>query len=74
MALLLSKTSSLMEVLGLDPVTNASGDVAALVKLIQAQIPETYVGNLFDTVIFPSCAQGLKFLKVDYGTSVPCNV
>jgi ABC-type sugar transport system substrate-binding protein len=74
MALLLSKSSSLMEVLGLNPVTNASGDVAALVKLINGTIPETYVGNLFDTVIFPSCAQGLKFLKDDYGTSVPCTV
>jgi ribose transport system substrate-binding protein len=74
MALLLSKTSSLMEVLGLDPVTNASGDVAALVKYMSKQIPSSYVGNLFDTVILPNCAQGLKFLKDDYKAKVACTL
>jgi ABC-type sugar transport system substrate-binding protein len=74
MSLLLSKTSSLMEVIGLDPVTNASGDVAALVKYMNKKIPSTYVGNLFDTVLLPNCAQGLKFLKDDYDATVSCTL
>jgi ABC-type sugar transport system substrate-binding protein len=71
---LLSKTSPLMQVLGLDPVTNSKALVNALVKYIHHQIPSTYRGNLFDTVINANCAAGEKFLKDDYGQTVACNL
>jgi ribose transport system substrate-binding protein len=71
---LLNKNSPLMQVLGLDPVTNSKALVNALVKYIHHQIPSTYRGNLFDTVINPTCKSGQGFLKADYGQTVACNL
>jgi ribose transport system substrate-binding protein len=71
---LLDKTSPLMQVLGLDPVTNAKALVNALVKYIHKQIPSTYRGNLFDTVINANCKSGQGFLKDDYGQTVGCQL
>lgn len=71
---LLNKNSPLMQVLGLDPVTNAKALVNALIKYIHHKIPSTYRGNLFDTVINASCKSGQGFLKADYGQTVACKL
>lgn len=74
MTQLLSKDSPLMQVLGLNPVENTKVLLDTLVKYIHKQIPDTYLGNLYDTLLNPSCSQGLAFLKNDYSTSVACNL
>ena len=71
---LLNKTSPLMQVLGLDPVTNSKALVNALIKYIHHKIPSTYRGNLYDTVINATCKSGQGFLKADYGQTVACNL
>jgi ribose transport system substrate-binding protein len=71
---LLNKNTPLMQVLGLDPVTNSKDLLNTLIKLINKKIPETYRGNLFDTVINATCKSGQGFLKADYGQSVGCQL
>jgi ABC-type sugar transport system substrate-binding protein len=71
---LLRKTSPLMQVLGLNPVENTKVLVNTLVKYIHKQIPSSYRGNLYDTLLGANCKQALAFLKDDYSTSVACNL
>jgi ABC-type sugar transport system substrate-binding protein len=71
---LLGKTSPLMQVLGLNPVKNSQVLLDTMVKYIHKQIPDTYRGNLYDTMISPDCKAGLAFLKDDYNTSVACSL
>jgi hypothetical protein len=69
---LVSRTSPLMEVLALDPVTNTQVLLKTLLKLIHHQIPETYTGNLYDTFLTPGCAAVNKFERDAYNTTVSC--
>jgi ABC-type sugar transport system substrate-binding protein len=71
---LLSKTSPLMQVLGLNPVENSNVLLNTMVRYIHKQIPSTYRGNLYDTLLSPNCKQALAFLKNDYNTSVACGL
>jgi len=71
---LLSSTSPLMQVLGLDPVTNTISLLNTMIKEIHHQIPQTYRGSVYDTVLNPNCAVTNAWLKAAYGTTVACHL